>query len=72
MMLFEEIIKGITPLDNEWIRRAESRQRELTKPAGSLGRLEEIANRLCAIQETLQPNVAKRRISWKKIFLSRG
>jgi nicotinate-nucleotide--dimethylbenzimidazole phosphoribosyltransferase len=40
-----------------WIRRAEERQNKLTKPPGSLGRLEDIANRLCAIQQTLEPVV---------------
>ena len=36
---------------------------ELTKPPASLGRLEEIANRLAAIQETLTPAVRHARIA---------
>ena len=37
--------------------RAEARQLSLTKPPGSLGRLEEIANRVAAIQQTLTPAI---------------
>ncbi|HXG84509.1 MAG TPA: nicotinate-nucleotide--dimethylbenzimidazole phosphoribosyltransferase, partial [Pyrinomonadaceae bacterium] len=48
--------------ENVWLERAAARQSELTKPPESLGRLEEIANRLCAIQQTLQPSVERREI----------
>jgi len=44
---------SIPPVDPQWIRRAEARQLELTKPPGSLGRLETIANRCAAIFESL-------------------
>lgn len=44
-------------MDPAWIARAEQRQLSLTKPPGSLGRLEEVANRVAAIQETLTPAV---------------
>lgn len=55
-----QVIEQIKPISPEWIARAESRQLELTKPPLSLGKLETIANRLCAIQETLQPSVERR------------
>ena len=55
-------LERIAPVDPEWIQRAERRQLELTKPPHSLGELENIANRLCAIQQTLTPSVAQREI----------
>lgn len=62
MNLITETISRIVPVENIWLERAAARQMELTKPPGSLGRLEEIANRLCAIQQTLQPSVERREI----------
>ena len=58
----ESTLARIRPIDPAWISRAEARQLQLTKPAGSLGRLEEIANRLCAIQRTLAPRIDQPRI----------
>ncbi len=55
-------LERIQPVDPSWIERARARQLELTKPPGSLGRLEEIANRLAAIQETLAPSAAHARL----------
>lgn len=57
-MPIDEILKRlppIRPVDREWIAKAEVHQLSLTKPPGSLGRLEEVANRVVAIQETLTP-----------------
>ncbi len=62
MSLLEATLRRIEPVDRAWIIRAEERQKQLTKPPESLGRLEEIANRLVAIQETLAPSTAKARI----------
>src|SRR5271166_3824417 len=55
-------LERIRPVDPNWIARAAARQLQLTKPPGSLGRLEEIANRVVAIQETLSPSVERARI----------
>ena len=52
----------IEPLDQSWLENAAARQLTLTKPPGSLGRLEEIANRLAAIQRSVTPNVSRKRI----------
>ena len=60
--LFQATLDGIQPVDPRWIERAEERQARLTKPPGSLGRLEEIANRLAAIQQTLSISVERPRI----------
>ena len=62
MNLLTGTIEKIEFIDKSWLEKAEARQMSLTKPPKSLGRLEEIANRLCAIQETLEPSVENRRI----------
>jgi len=60
--MIEETIQNISPIDNAWLERAAERQTQLTKPPGSLGALEEIANRLAAIRRTLRPEVFRQRI----------
>ena len=55
-------MEAIRPIDAKWIDAAERHQLELTKPPGSLGRLEEIANRCAAIRETLVLTAARPRI----------
>lgn len=57
-----EAVGRVRPVDVTWRDRAEARLDELTKPPRSLGRLEWIAARLCAIQETVTPRVVPRRI----------
>ena len=61
-MPLTQVLERIQPVDPVWLDRARSRQLELTKPPGSLGRLEEIANRMAAIQATLVPSVDHPRI----------
>src|SRR6204780_2008036 len=62
MNLLERTIEAIRPIDPQWIVAAERHQLELTKPPGSLGRLEEIANRCAAIRESLAVSAARPRI----------
>jgi nicotinate-nucleotide--dimethylbenzimidazole phosphoribosyltransferase len=51
----ESALDGIEPASSEWLARAQHQQNTLIKPPCSLGRLEEIANRICAMQRTLEP-----------------
>jgi nicotinate-nucleotide--dimethylbenzimidazole phosphoribosyltransferase len=62
MKLLEETIHEIRPIDPRWIDSASQRQLELTKPPGSLGRLEEIANRCAAIRESFELTASHPRI----------
>lgn len=56
-VLIESIIKKIGPLDGAAMAAASSRQDSLTKPAGSLGRLEELSIRLAGIQGRPIPQI---------------
>ncbi|WP_457638156.1 nicotinate-nucleotide--dimethylbenzimidazole phosphoribosyltransferase [Oceanithermus sp.] len=47
----------VVPVNRESIERARNRQNNLTKPPGSLGRLEELSVRLAAIQGTEKPRL---------------
>ncbi|ADR35876.1 nicotinate-nucleotide/dimethylbenzimidazole phosphoribosyltransferase [Oceanithermus profundus DSM 14977] len=47
----------VPPVDREFLDRARARQDRLTKPPGSLGRLEEAGVRLAAIQRTERPRL---------------
>jgi len=62
MKMIEETLRRIAPVDRSWIERAAARQLQLTKPPGSLGALEDVANRLAAIRQTLDPQVLRQRI----------
>jgi nicotinate-nucleotide--dimethylbenzimidazole phosphoribosyltransferase len=52
-MTLSQTLQEIRPIDPRWIASARERQLQLTKPPGSLGRLEDVANRCAAIRETL-------------------
>jgi nicotinate-nucleotide--dimethylbenzimidazole phosphoribosyltransferase len=62
MTLLERTMQEIRPIDPLWIDAASQRQLKLTKPPGSLGRLEEIANRCAAIRESFALTASRPRI----------
>ena len=56
-MTLDEALTGITPADPQAKRAAQLRQDRLTKPPGSLGRLEELSIQLAGVFGTAQPAV---------------
>ena len=61
-MKLQDIVKRIEPLDQEWITKAGERTAMLVMPTRALGRLHDIAERLCAIQKTLLPSLNRKAI----------
>ncbi len=57
MSNLEWLQKSVKTIDKKYKTGAENRQNTLTKPPGSLGRMEEVAIQLSAMQESLQPGV---------------
>src|SRR5260370_33386658 len=57
-----DVIAAVPLLRQEWYERASGRLNSLAKPSGSLGRLEEIAARLCATREDLRADCFKKGI----------
>lgn len=53
---------AIPAIDPVILTAAQARLDDLTKPPGSLGRLEEIGKRLCGIQGRVPPTVGKKRV----------
>ncbi len=67
MNKINDTIAGIKPLDNEAMNEARKRQDNLTKPQGSLGRLESLSIQVAGIKGNPRP-----RISHKVIFTLAG
>ena len=61
-MKLEEIIKDIKPLDEAAMRAARARQDTLTKPRGSLGRLEELSIQLAGMKADPFPSVERKAV----------
>jgi len=62
MKKLEHTIKMIKPLDRAAMAEARSRQDTLTKPTGSLGRLEELSIKLAGIQGKARPGIKDKAI----------
>jgi len=62
MMKLEEIVDGIQPVDRNWIQKAQERTAQLVMPTRALGRLHEISERLCGIQQSLAPSIDRKAI----------
>ena len=58
--VLRDVIASVPLLRAEWYERGVERLNSLTKPLGSLGRLEEIAARIVAIREELRPDCSKK------------
>lgn len=62
MNLFDSILKAIQSVDDKWYAVAQEHLDNLTKPAGSLGRLEEFAKRIVAITENNAVRIGEKAI----------
>ena len=60
MNKIEEILKLIKPLEKSYLDQAKERLDSLTKPRGSLGRLEALAAQIVAVREDLRPELKKK------------
>ncbi|MFO8031941.1 MAG: nicotinate-nucleotide--dimethylbenzimidazole phosphoribosyltransferase [Desulfohalobiaceae bacterium] len=58
----EDIVQAIQPLDEDLWQKAKEHSERLIMPPRALGRLHEIAERVCAIQGCLQPEVGKKTV----------
>lgn len=67
MDLLNDTLKNIKPVNGEWYDIAQRHLDNLTKPPGSLGRLEEFARKFVAITENKKPMLDK-----KVIFIFAG
>ena len=62
MSVLEQTIRAIAPLDEQAMAAARARQSRLTKPPGSLGRLERISVQVAGIQRTSRPDVSQKAV----------
>ena len=60
--MLEQTLRQVQPVSDKWLSKAGVRLDNLTKPKGSLGRLEELAARVVAIREEERPLVTKKEV----------
>ena len=63
MQRLTAILDAIRPLDRTLLQQARERLDRMAIPRGSLGRLEECAQRIAGIRETLTPSLGKKAIA---------
>jgi nicotinate-nucleotide--dimethylbenzimidazole phosphoribosyltransferase len=57
-----DMLASVTPLNDDAMETARTRQQELTKPAGSLGRLEDIAIQIAGITGQPMPKIERKAV----------
>ena len=62
MSTLSQILEKIQPLNLQLVEQAQARQQQLTKPPGSLGRLEELSWQLAGISQQLDPPLSRKHI----------
>ncbi|MBN1314699.1 MAG: nicotinate-nucleotide--dimethylbenzimidazole phosphoribosyltransferase [Anaerolineales bacterium] len=62
MSLLYETIQSIQPIDKEIYKLAQQRQNNLTKPPGSLGRLETLSMQIAAITGLIRPEIRNKTV----------
>jgi nicotinate-nucleotide--dimethylbenzimidazole phosphoribosyltransferase len=60
MEILKRIVEGIKPLDVQLMKQAQKRLNNLTKPKGSLGRLEGLARKIVGITGKRNPSLEKK------------
>ncbi|MFH1103257.1 MAG: nicotinate-nucleotide--dimethylbenzimidazole phosphoribosyltransferase [Pseudomonadota bacterium] len=58
----QQIIDEIHPVDGTWIKKAKERTARLVMPPRALGKLHDMGEKLCGIQQTLNPRTGKKAV----------
>ncbi len=58
----DQIRAQVKPIDRAWVEKAKDRTVQLVMPTRALGMLHDISERLCGIQQTLEPEIANKAV----------